>query len=283
MNSKIQAFLPHLAISWLANLMANCKIRWLKNFLIRDFIRRYQVDMSLAVEADYTAYSCFNTFFTRQLKPELRPLPANPDTIACPADGIISQLGKIDQQQIFQAKGYRYGLSDLLADSAVENFANGHFATVYLSPKDYHRVHMPIDGTLQKMTYVPGRLFSVNQQSAATIDNLFARNERVICYFETELGQMAVILVGAMIVGSIETSWHGTISPPHLRNIQHWSYHSDHSQQIHLKQGEELGLFKLGSTVILLFQENKINWESKLLANSTVKVNENIASFKHST
>lgn len=282
LRTIIQQLLPHKAISKLAHFMANLEITWIKNYLIQDFVNRYQVDMSQAIEPDPTAYQSFNAFFTRQLKPELRPLPAQPNCISSPADGVVSAMGPIDRTALLQAKGHTYELSDLLGGDVCEAtpFINGQFMTIYLSPKDYHRVHMPVSGQLLQMVYVPGRLFSVNQDNTEHLPNLFARNERVVCIFDTPIGKMAVILVGAMIVGSMETSWHGPVTPPHLKTLQCWHYHHDNNEHISLKQGEELGLFKLGSTVIVLFENQKMAWSQSLNSEASVQVNQAIGQFE---
>ncbi len=203
-----QHLLPHHLLSRLIGGFAECRVPWFKNLLTRWFVRHYDVDMRQAQVEDPTAYENFNAFFTRALKPGARPLPAAADVVVSPSDGAISQLGRIEHGRIFQAKGHSYSLLELLGGDGLRAapFMGGHFATIYLSPKDYHRVHMPLTGTLKEMVYVPGRIFSVNQLTAENVPELFARNERVVCIFDTAVGQ-AVILVGAMIVASIETVW----------------------------------------------------------------------------
>ena len=211
-----QYLLPHHLLSRLAGCVAECRARWFKNAFTAWFAKRYQVNMSEALVEDLTAYEHFNAFFTRALKPGARPLDETPGAILCPADGAVSQLGPIEHGRIFQAKGHSFSALELLGgDPALAApFMGGEFATIYLSPKDYHRVHMPLAGTLREMVYVPGRLFSVNQTTAENVPELFARNERVVCLFDTERGPMAVVLVGAMIVASIETVWAGLVTPP---------------------------------------------------------------------
>ena len=278
-----QYLLPHFLLTDLMFYLTRCKLRAWKNTFIRWFARHYGVDMSLAVKEDLAAYENFNEFFTRPLKPEVRPVCRDNDCIACPVDGTVSQLGGISNESLFQAKGHSYSLTRLLASQTewVNQFRNGAFATIYLSPKDYHRIHMPADGELKQMTYVPGKLFSVSPATTREIPGLFARNERVLCLFETAFGPMAVILVGAMIVGGIETVWHGSVTPPHGKQLAHWYYASpgqdSKPRQVILKKGDELGRFNIGSTVILLFGENKIHWEPTANADSPVVMGKRIA------
>lgn len=277
MRTITQYLLPHKFISLLAHLSANCKIVCIKNFLIRYFISRYAVNMSEAIETNPFAYPSYNHFFTRQLKPECRPIDPAPNTIVSPADGLIAQIGTINQQRIIQAKGQDYSVIELLGGdiAASAYFNNGNFTTVYLAPKDYHRVHMPLAGKLLQMRYIPGQLFSVNTHAAENIPNLFARNERVVTIFETEIGKMAVILVGAMIVGSIETVWAGTISPPHFKTINTWEYECL-EQPIEIDKGAELGRFKLGSTVIVLFEQNTMAWDDLINCGINIKMGQRI-------
>ena len=262
-----QYFVPQHALSRAAGCLADSTWPAIKNPMIDFFIQRYGIDMNLAAEPSPHAYASFNDFFTRALKDGIRPITEA--DIASPADGAISQIGQIEQEKLFQAKGHYYTLNQLLGgdENSAQHFKNGHFATIYLSPKDYHRVHMPVTGTLKKMIYVPGRLFSVNTLTAQNVPSLFARNERVICLFDTELGPMAVILVGAMIVASIETVWAGLITPP-KRQLKQFTY--PQAEEIRLEKGEEMGRFKLGSTVIVLFGENVVNWTEDLKEQSPV-------------
>ena len=226
--------------------------------------------MSLAKQPDATAYKTFNEFFTRELRPGVRTVSQDKNTIICPVDGSISQIGKIESGEIFQAKGRTYNLETLLAgDDCAENFKDGQFATLYLSPRDYHRIHMPLDGKLTRMIYVPGKLFAVNSHTVRVVDRLFARNERVISYFETAIGPVAMILVGAINVGSIETVWAGEITPTKNRSITITDYKN---QQIQLKRGEEMGRFNMGSTVILLFPNNCMQWLPELQADQSVTI-----------
>lgn len=273
-----QYLLPQHFLSRLVGYLGNCRIPWIKNCFIQWFIRRYQVDMNLAAEPDALHYATFNAFFTRALKPDLRAIAPGENTIVSPADGCISQLGKIQAGRIFQAKGFDFSLQTLVGgdEKIAAPFHEGSFATVYLAPKDYHRVHMPFAGKLREMFYIPGRLFSVNTQSAANIANLFARNERVVALFDTEQGEMAVILVGAMIVASIETVWAGLIAPSRERNIQHQRYIGS---DIMLNKGDEMGRFQLGSTVILLFSSPHIQWDTALAAESTLIMGQRLGAF----
>ena len=269
----LQYLLPQHLLSRLVGKLAECRLPWLKNLLIRRFITQYKVDMSEAVESAPEAYANFNAFFTRALKDGARPIADAP--VVCPADGAISQLGEVNRGRIFQAKGQDYSLHTLLGDdkALTAEFDGGSFATIYLSPRDYHRVHMPVDGTLRSMTYVPGKLFSVNTTTAENVRSLFARNERAICVFDTEFGPMAMILVGAMIVAGIETVWDGQVAPP-PRQLTTRSYPQEAPT---LKKGEEMGRFKLGSTVILLFGKDKIDWLDKFEALTPTRLGEALA------
>ncbi len=246
----LQYLLPQQWLSRLAGRLAQCQTPWLKNLLITRFIRHYGVDMAEAADPEPYNYAHFNAFFTRALRPDARPITAEATSLACPADGVISQLGQIRAGRIFQAKGQDYALEQLLGgDTALaEEFAEGSFATIYLAPKDYHRVHMPLDGNLRSMCYVPGKLFSVNQTTAENVQHLFARNERLVTVFDTPAGPMAMVLVGAMIVAGIETVWAGQVAPP-SREIRRTAYPLQ--QTVQLAKGEEMGHFKLGSTVIV--------------------------------
>lgn len=236
--------------------------------------------MQEAIVEDPFAYATYNDFFTRKLKPASRPIDLTKIAIVSPADGCIAQIGTIRDNQILQAKGHNYTVQSLLGDlpELATPFINGNFVTIYLAPKDYHRVHMPLSGKLQQMIYVPGKLFSVNNHAAENIPSVFARNERVIAIFDTELGKMAVILVGAMIVGSIETSWAGTITPPHSKTIKTWNY--ENMAPLTLNKGEEMGLFKLGSTVIVLFSPDMATWDPNIISGLNIKIGSKIGSIK---
>ena len=256
-----QYLAPHHLVSRFFGYASDCREPAVKNWMISRFVRKYGVNMSEALQEDPLAYDCFNDFFTRALKDGARPLDEEPGAVVCPADGAISQMGAIEQGRIFQAKGHSYGLADLLGGDTerAAPFQGGQFATIYLSPKDYHRVHMPVAGTLREMIHVPGRLFSVNPLTARNVPRLFARNERVVCIFDTEHGPMAVVLVGAMIVASIETVWAGLVTP-YKRRIKSVRYDAAARAPIHLEKGAEMGRFKLGSTAIVLFGPDKIRW-----------------------
>lgn len=273
-----QYLLPHHLLSRLIGCLAESRIGWIKGPLIRWFARRFDVDMSQAQVEDLEAYEHFNAFFTRALKPDARPLDPAPDAVLCPADGAISQLGRIENGRIFQAKGHSFSLLELLGGDAerAAPFMGGSFATIYLSPRDYHRVHMPLSGTLREMVYVPGRLFSVNQTTAENVPELFARNERVVCLFDTERGPMAMVLVGAMIVASIETVWAGLVTPPR-RQLKTVRYDEAARAPIHLEKGAEMGRFKLGSTVILLFGPEQVQWAEQLVAAGPVSMGQSLS------
>jgi phosphatidylserine decarboxylase len=274
----VQYLLPHQAFSRLVAWFMGRRLY--KNLLIRFFIRRYGVDLSEAEYSQPEDYADFNAFFTRRLKIGARPLAEDKQRIISPVDGAISQLGRIVQDQIFQAKGHHYSSHALLAGSAEQaaRYDNGQFATIYLAPRDYHRIHMPLSGSLRRMRYVPGRLFSVNPITAASVPGLFARNERLVCEFDTELGSMAVILVGAMIVAGIETVWSGPVCPgPRAGKLFEKDYGSGEAS-VHLQRGEELGLFKTGSTVILLFESQRLQFESHWQAESMIRMGQSLAS-----
>ncbi|PAY03134.1 phosphatidylserine decarboxylase [Pseudoalteromonas sp. HM-SA03] len=255
----MQYALPKHAVSRLVGKLAAAEAGTLTTKLIKLFIKQYKIDMSEALHEDPAHYKTFNEFFTRPLKPGIRPLAEDSDILAHPVDGAISQLGDVIDGQIIQAKGHNYSLQTLLGgkEEDVAPYVGGKFATIYLAPKDYHRIHMPVDGTLRKMIYVPGDLFSVNPLTAQNVPNLFARNERVVAIFDTEIGPLSMVLVGATIVASIETIWAGTVTPPAGRDVFTWTYPAEGDNAITLKKGEEMGRFKLGSTVILAWGANK--------------------------
>lgn len=257
-------------MGYLANLQAGATT----TAVIRWFIKRYQVNMSEALNPDPAAYRSFNAFFTRELKPGARPI-AKADWI-CPVDGAVSQIGSIAGDQIFQAKGHRYSTQALLGGDTqlASQFENGHFATVYLSPRDYHRIHMPCSGTLQRMIHVPGDLFSVNPTTARGVPGLFARNERVVCVFEGPFGPFAMVLVGATVVGSMATTWHGIVNPPRPGQVREWDYIG---QNIHLEQGAEMGRFLLGSTIVLLTPASNLQFSQSWLPATPVRLGEAMA------
>jgi phosphatidylserine decarboxylase len=265
-----QYLLPHHLLSRGVGILAQNHL--LRKLFIRTFIKRYKVDLSQAKIQDVEKFENFNAFFTRELQADARPLPTAQGAIVCPADGAVSQLGDIADGNLLQAKGKHYSCQSLLAGDAqmAALFQSGKFATIYLSPSDYHRVHMPMAGILKKTIYVPGKLFSVNQTTAESVPNLFARNERLVCLFTTAAGPMAVILVGAMIVAGIDTVWAGEICPmAGKRDIQITDY-SNQIPAVQLPLGGELGRFRLGSTAIVLFQHGAMKFESSLEATSSV-------------
>lgn len=266
-----QYLLPHHALSRLMGRITHCANPVFKNGFIALFIRLFKVNMAEAAEEAPSAYACFNDFFTRALKPGARPLAEDKNALVCPADGVLSQFGAIDGDRLIQAKGRDYRLLDLLGGDAAlaALFQNGQFATVYLSPRDYHRLHMPISGTLREMLHVPGRLFSVNRATTGVIPNLFARNERVIAIFDTEAGPMALILVGAIFVASIDTVWHGAVTPPSTSIVQRWHYDKS---PLMLARGAEMGRFNMGSTIIALFGKDRMTWVNGLEEGASVRM-----------
>lgn len=269
-----QYITPQLGVSNLAGRLAdNDRSPALKNRVIKWFIGRYGVDMSEAAEPNPEAYATFNDFFTRELKPGIRPLADGEKTLVSPVDGAISQLGQVTGDRIFQAKGQSFSLSELLGgeEATTAPFADGEFSTIYLSPKDYHRIHMPMAGTLRQMIHVPGKLFSVNPVTAENVPNLFARNERVVCIFDTASGPMALVLVGAMIVGSVETRWAGVVVPG-SRQVTSTLYEGE--QAISFDKGEEMSRFRLGSTVIMVMPKGSVSWNSDQVAGKTVRMGE---------
>jgi phosphatidylserine decarboxylase len=269
-----QYIVPQHLLSRAAGAVAECEWPWVKNNFIQWFIGRYQVNMDEAAEPEPLNYKNFNAFFTRELVADARPITDVDNGIACPADGAISQLGDIENGRIFQAKGQSYTLEELIGgdEDIAKPFQGGKFATVYLSPRDYHRVHMPLAGKLKSMTYVPGDLFSVNTTTAENVPRLFSRNERAVCIFETDAGPMAVILVGAMIVAGIETVWAGQVAPI-KREIRTQQYLQE-QEAITLGKGEEMGRFKLGSTAIVLFGPDVIEWRDDLEAGTPTTMGE---------
>lgn len=266
MNKNLFVALQHVApqhlISRLAGWIANCEWMWVKDPFIRWFNRRYEIKMDEAETPELDAYPTFNQFFTRALKAGARPIDPRPEAIVSPADGVVSQCGPIQSGTLIQAKGRSFTVQQLLACDAqqAEKFASGQFATIYLSPSDYHRVHMPCDGILKSMTFVPGKLFSVNQVTAEGVPGLFARNERVVASFDTPWGEMAMVLVGAMVVASIETVWAGVVAPLRQQVIE--TQYGD-QPTIAFKKGDEMGRFKLGSTVILVSENPNWLWDAE--------------------
>jgi len=272
-----QYLLPKGALTNFAGWVAGAKGGPRTTALIRWFVGRYNVNMDEALDPNIANYKTFNEFFTRALRPDARPLAEA--AFICPVDGRISQFGAIDDDQIFQAKGHRFSTTALVGGDAAlaAKFQHGSFANLYLSPRDYHRIHMPLDGKLTRMIYVPGELFSVNPTTARGIPGLFARNERVVCVFDTAHGPFVMTLVGATIVGSMATVWHGVINPPRLPKVTEWSYAD---QNIVLKKGEELGRFLLGSTVVMLFPKDVLSFNPGWQPAGPVQLGETMAQLK---
>ena len=271
-----QYLLPQRALTTFAGRIASAQAGSLTTALIRRFIARYGVDMSEAANPDITSYASFNDFFTRALRPGARPL-SKADLI-CPVDGAVSQFGAIDSDQIFQAKGHHYSTTALLGGDAAlaAQFQNGHFATIYLSPRDYHRIHMPCHGQLRRMVHVPGALFSVNPTTARGVPGLFARNERVVCVFDSARGPFVMVLVGATIVGSMATVWHGLVNPPRTGTLRSWDYAG--KPPVKLRQGDEMGRFLLGSTIVLLLPPGPLHFNADWAPAHPVRLGQAMAS-----
>ena len=272
---SLQYLLPKKLLTQLAGAFARSQSGALTQFAIRKFVAKYGVNMAEALNPDVSSYASFNDFFTRALTPDARPLASA--AYVCPVDGAISQLGAIEGDQIFQAKGHHYSTPALVGGDAslAALFDGGQFATIYLSPKDYHRIHMPCDGTLRRMIYVPGDLFSVNPATALAVPGLFARNERVVCVFDTARGPFVLTLVGATIVGSMATAWHGVVNPPRRAEIREWNYAAG---EVELKQGDEMGRFLLGSTVVLLWPRETLRFSENWKPAAPVRMGEIMAS-----
>jgi phosphatidylserine decarboxylase len=271
----MQYLLPHHLLS--ALMFRATRVRWppFKDLLVRIFARLFRVNMEEALPSDPTAYESFNAFFTRSLRPSARPISTQRDTLACPADGTLSQIGDIDGDRIFQAKGLSYSLLELVGGRGdwAQPLHGGAFATIYLSPRDYHRVHMPLSATLRETIHVPGRLFSVNPTTTALVPRLFGRNERVLCLFEGEAGPMVLILVGAIFVGSMETVWAGQITRAAGR-LPSLVYGGNAA--IRLEKGEEMGRFNMGSTVVLLLGPGQIEWDPELKPGHSLRMGQRI-------
>ncbi|CAN7618385.1 archaetidylserine decarboxylase [Rhizobacter sp. LjRoot28] len=269
-----QYLLPKQALTALAGRIASTPAGPATTRLIQWFVGRYGVDMSEAANPELGSYKTFNEFFTRPLKAGVRPI-ARADLI-CPVDGAISQYGRIEHDQLIQAKGHRYSTAALVGGDAAlaARFDHGSFATLYLSPRDYHRIHMPCEGRLRRMIYVPGALFSVNPTTARGVPGLFARNERVVCVFDSALGPFVLVLVGATIVGSMATVWHGVVNPPRAREVREWTYDD---KKITLKKGEEMGRFLLGSTVVMLFPDTPLTFNPTWATERPVRLGEPMA------
>lgn len=273
----LQHVLPQHGISRLVHAAARSQTPWFKDLLIDRFVRGFSPDLSDAVLTDPLAYDSFNAFFTRALQSGARPLPDDPQALACPVDGTISEIGRIDGDRLMQAKGRYYTLEALLAGRRewVDRFHGGRFATIYLAPYNYHRIHMPWHGTLRDAWYVPGKLFSVNRVTADGVANLFARNERVVCFFEDGRLHHGLVLVGALNVGSMETVWHGEIAPRRPRLLTRLEAGRP-DRPFAAKRGEEMGRFNMGSTVILLFPQDTVEWDPGLVSGRTVRMGETL-------
>ncbi|HEY3048294.1 MAG TPA: archaetidylserine decarboxylase [Polaromonas sp.] len=276
-----QYLIPKQALTAFAGYVAGRERGWVTTEIIRRFVARYQVNMGEALNSDIASYPTFNDFFTRALKPGARPIAAA--DLICPVDGAISQFGAIEQDQIFQAKGHSYSTTAMVGGDAAlaAQYQDGSFATLYLSPKDYHRIHMPANGRLSRMIHVPGELFSVNPVTARGVPGLFARNERVVCVFESARGPFVLILVGATIVGSMATVWHGVVNPPRGKVVRDWAYPEATLEQpaITLKKGEEMGRFLLGSTVVMLFPRGPLHFNPDWAPGRSVRLGEAMASY----
>ncbi len=276
LKTAYQYILPQHGLTRLVGKLAASKNKLIKRSFINFFLKQFDINMAEAANEDPESYATFNDFFTRALKIDARPLAGDEKSIVSPVDGVVSQSGKIINGDIFQAKGHSFTLNELVGNESefIDRYQDGEFATLYLSPKDYHRIHMPVDAELKAMTYIPGRLFSVNPATARTIPRLFARNERVVAHFETDKGPMAMVLVGATIVGSIETIWSGVVTPPTGPVVKTWHYTKP---QHTFKKGDEMGRFLLGSTVVLLFGKDQISWADSCSADSPLRMGEAIA------
>ena len=273
----LQYLLPKQALTHFAGWVASRERGWVTTEIIRRFVARYRVNMDEALDSDISSYRTFNEFFTRALKPGVRPV-AQADWV-CPVDGAISQFGPIAGDQIFQAKGHHYSTTALVGGDAAlaAQYDNGSFATIYLSPRDYHRIHMPCVGRLTRMIYVPGDLFSVNPVTARGVPGLFARNERVVCVFESARGPFVLVLVGATIVGSMATVWHGVVNPPRSKAVREWRYPAAGQPEVVLKQGDEMGRFLLGSTVVMLFPKGPLRFNRDWVPGGAVRLGEVMA------
>lgn len=274
-----QYLFPKQALTAFAGWVASRERGWVTTEIIRRFVAKYQVNMDEALDSNIASYPSFNAFFTRALKPGARPL-AQADLV-CPVDGAISQFGAIEKDQIFQAKGHSYSTTAVVGGDAAlaALFQDGSFATLYLSPRDYHRIHMPADGRLSRMIYVPGELFSVNPTTARGVPGLFARNERVVCVFESSRGPFVLILVGATIVGSMATVWHGVVNPPRGKVVREWHYPAESGCAVLLKQGDEMGRFLLGSTVVMLFPKGALQFNQTWAPGRAVCLGEAMANY----
>ncbi len=273
-----QYLLPQRLLTRLVYWLARIRTPWFKDALIRYFARQFQVKLDEALETNPRAYADFNAFFTRALKPGARRVALGDRTACCPVDGAVSQLGLAEADTLLQAKGRTFSLTALLGGDAerARLFQGGAFATLYLSPRDYHRIHMPLAGRLREMVHIPGKLFSVSPLTTRMVPELFARNERVAALFDTPAGPMALVLVGAINVASIETVWAGAITPPLGTTIRHWSYPPNGEGAVRLDKGAELGRFNMGSTVILLFGRDAVRWEAEIRPGALVRMGQRL-------
>jgi phosphatidylserine decarboxylase len=273
-----QSLLPQRLLTWLTYRVTRVRTFWFKDALIRHFARHFRVNLAEALETNPRAYRDFNAFFTRALKPGARPIAPGDRVVCCPVDGAVSQIGLADADTLVQAKGRTFSLTALLGGDAerARRFQGGAFATLYLSPRDYHRIHMPLAGGLQEMAHIPGKLFSVSPLTTRMVPELFARNERVVTLFDTPVGPMALVLVGAINVASIETVWAGAITPPLGKTLQHWNYPPHGDGAVRLDKGAEMGRFNMGSTVIVLFGPGQVRWEREIQPGATVRMGQRL-------
>ncbi len=274
----MQYLCPQHGLSRLVLRATRIRAPWLKTRQIECFARNFRVDLATAANPELSTYVDFNSFFTRALRPDLLPQPTEDGSLISPVEGAVSQLGQIQAGRIFQAKGRSYSACELLGDDRqrAEPFQNGSFSTIYLSPRNYHRIHMPIAGQLREMIHIPGGLFSVNGRTARAIPRLFARNERVVAIFDTQYGPMAMVLVGALCVGGIEMVWAGSVTPPKGKAIRVSNYPATGADSVHLSQGAEMGRFNMGSTVILLFPKNAVEWKLGLASEQALGLGEKL-------
>ncbi len=275
----LQYLLPHHPLSRIVHRAMRLEVGWLKDWVIRWFIGRFRIDLSQAQVEDPTAYRSFNAFFTRALKPDARPICTDSQTVVCPVDATVSQFGPIESGRIIQAKRHAYSATELLGNAGLAApFANGQFITLYLSPRDYHRIHMPVEGSLRQSIYIPGRLFSVNGPTTEGVPRLFARNERVALLFDTAAGPCALVMVGALFVGSIETVWAGEMTPPHRSEIALRDFSLEPTAP-HFAPGAEIGRFNMGSTVVLLFGNPQLGWASEVTIDATTRMGQRLAAW----
>jgi phosphatidylserine decarboxylase len=277
-NYATQSWRIRRFLTWLGQGFANIRISWIKNKQITLFTKFFPIDWQEAQFTSPNDYPTFNAFFTRKLKADARPIDHTPNTLVFPVDGYVSEFGKIEKDQLLQAKGFYYGVNELIGDPELaRHFHDGEFITLYLAPDNYHRVHCPFEGKISAMRYIPGRLFSVNAATTQKTPQLFTRNERVVSIFETAHGPVAVIFVGAGLVGGIHTTWAGRVCPPHGDKVQAWEYLTSEYHGINIDRGQEIGHFSIGSTVIILTPSGSLSWKKHLAPNQTVKMGEEMA------